>query len=91
MDVYKTPKDAAILASKKLGDKFWISRLDDMLSFSCRRKATDGSAPISDHRVKIERVSSKWPVSGSIYVVRDDGARFRLYMTQKHGFLVKEV
>jgi hypothetical protein len=82
MNVYKTHEDATALVAKRLEYDFWASRASDMIKHVCLRRSKDGSTPIADHRVKVDRVASGWPRNGSITLTRDDGQRFRLYMTQ---------
>ena len=83
MHIYKDPEDAAILAAKRLSGKFWTDRICDMMRHACLRPSGDGSTAIADHRIKLERVCKKWPISGSITIKRDDGKRFRLRMVSK--------
>lgn len=84
MNVYKTPHDAASYAAKKLAHRFWQDRIADMLSHTCRLASRDGSTPISAHNIRIDRVARDWPRSGSIMATRDDGKRFRLYMSGRN-------
>ncbi len=90
MDVYKTHEAASDLIAKRLANRFWAGRAADMVRHTCLRGAKDGSTAIADHRVKVDRVAGEWPRSGSITLTRDDGKRFRLYMTRRDGFKIGE-
>lgn len=90
MEVFKTHNEATALIAKRLTFPRWQDRANDMLRHVCKRPASDGSTAIADHRVKVERVAKGWPASGSIIVKRDDGKRFRLYMTRRDGFKIGE-
>ena len=63
----------------RLADRFWGDRVADML----RHVEITHGRPGGDNRkspiVKAVRVAKNWPVSGSIFVERADGARFRFY------------
>lgn len=83
MEVYKTHSDAAIYIGKRISSKFWTSRVSDMLRHTCLVPSKDGSTPIPMHRVRVDRVATAWPLSGSITVTRDDGKRYRLRMDRK--------
>lgn len=85
MEVYKTPLDAALyITSKKGVNRFYTDRIRDMISHvTLSDKPSCNSTRMSWHNVKIDRVAKSWPMSGSIYLTRDDGKRYKLYMTKK--------
>jgi hypothetical protein len=88
MDVFKNYRDAALLAAKRASSPYWADRIADMLYHVCLKPSRDGSSAMPDHRVKIERVAKDWPLSGSIYVRRDDGQRFKLFKIPNGAFKV---
>jgi hypothetical protein len=91
MEVYKRYWDAALYAAKRLDMPYWADRISDMLWHVCLKRPADGSSAMPDHLVKVERVAKGWPRAGSIYVLRDDGKRFRLFMVRNGGFEIAPV
>ena len=92
MNIFTDHRDAAIFAAKKC-NKFWTDRIADMLWHVCldfEIAKRHGSTPMPDHKVKVDRVAKDWPSSGSIFVTREDGKKFKLFMgsnSKKFDFL----
>jgi len=60
-------------------DKFWTERLREMLTHvETTHGSPNGNRKTAD--LQVDRVAKSWPVSGSVFVTRSDGKRFRLYM-----------
>lgn len=57
----------------------WVDRVCEMLRFSFLAGYNRSGDPVQKG-LRVVRVAKDWPVSGSIIVEREDGARIRLYL-----------
>ena len=80
-----TDHDVARIAASRgaLADGPIGHRLTTMASWAARYQVSlPGCSGVGLHFVAI-RVAKGWPRRGSIFLTREDGRRFRLYMTKK--------
>lgn len=61
------------------GGARWADRVCDMLRFSLLAGHTRSGDPVN-MGLRVTRVAKDWPISGSIFVEREDGAKIRLYL-----------
>ena len=79
--------DIAGVAYNRLNDKsgLWWNRISDMMAHASQYR------PGMHFGLRLIRVPKAWPQSGAICIEREDGKRFRLYMTPKtHTFKIRE-